>query len=192
MRKAGIAASTITVIIKSLSLLIAACTAFLLFGTLLIWVVARLLRSNREQLVAVGPLVGEQEFAIGEPAQLLLIIEVPRFGSEFRKFAFEVIEKTTGQSTRLGFDFVRAQGAVYGVTTMRVPLGRIPVQRPGPFLVRVAGLRPGTDYSRSRIMLSRPYLGRMVLQIIGIVICAIGLLLSLLLGLWQVLPLQQG
>jgi hypothetical protein len=180
------------VIIKSLSLLIAACTAFLLFGTLLIWVVARLLRSNREQLVAVGPLVEEQEFVIGERAPLLLIIEVPRFGSEFRKFAFEVIEKTTGQSTRLSFDFLRAQGAVYGVTTMRVPLGRITVQRPGPILVRIAGLRPGTDYSRSRIMLSRPYLGRMLLQIIGIVICAIGLLLSLLLGLWQVLPMQQG
>jgi hypothetical protein len=32
----------------------------------------------------------------------------------------------------------------------------------------------------------------MVLQIIGIVICAIGMLLSLLLALWQVLPLQQG
>jgi hypothetical protein len=41
-------------------------------------------------------------------------------------------------------------------------------------------------------MFSRPYLGRMVLQIIAIVICAIGMLLSLLLGLWQVLPLQQG
>ena len=179
-------------IIKSLPLLIAACAAFLVLGSLLIWVVARFLRSNREQLVAVGPLVEEQEFAIGEPAQLLLIIEVPRIGSEFREFVFEVIEKATGQSIRLSYSYVRAQGAVYGVTTMRVPLGRITVQRPGPFLVRVAGLRPGTDYSRSRIMLSRPYLGRMVLQIIGIVICAIGLLVSLLLGLWQVLPMQQG
>ena len=179
-------------IIKSLPLLIAACTAFLVLVVLLFWVTARLLRSNREQLVAVGPLVEEQEFAIREPAQLLLIIEVPRMGSEFRKFEFEVIEKATGQSSKLSYSYVRAQGAVYGVTTMRVPLGRITVQRPGPFLVRVAGLRPGTDYSRSRIILSRPYLGRMVLQIIGIVIYAIGLLLTLLLGLWQVLPMQEG
>ena len=41
-------------------------------------------------------------------------------------------------------------------------------------------------------MLSRPYLARMILQIIGIVFFAIGMLLSLLLALWQVLPLQQG
>ena len=75
---------------------------------------------------------------------------------------------------------------------MRVPLGRVIVERPGSYLVRVGGLQEGADYARCRIMFSRPYLGRMVLQIIGIVICAIGMLLSLLLALWQVLPLQQG
>jgi hypothetical protein len=32
----------------------------------------------------------------------------------------------------------------------------------------------------------------MVLQIIGIVICGVGMLLSLLLGSWQVLPLQSN
>lgn len=179
-------------IIKSLPLLIAASTSFPVSGALLVWIVARLLRSNREQLVAVGRLVEEQEFAIDKPAQLLLIIEVPRIGSDFRKLIFEIIEERTGRSTRLGIDFLRAQGTVYGVTTMRVPLGRITLSQPGRLLVRVEGLRPGTDYSRSRIMLSRPYLGRMVLQIIAIVICGLGLLLSLLLGLWQVLPMQQG
>ena len=75
---------------------------------------------------------------------------------------------------------------------MRVPLGRVVVQRPGSYLVRIDGLQAESDYSNSRLLLSRPYLGRMVLQIIGIVICAIGFLLSLLLGWWQVLPLQQG
>jgi hypothetical protein len=179
-------------VIKSLPLLVAASAAFFLVGDLLVWVVARLLRSNREQLVAGGPLTAEQEFMIGEPAALVLLIEVPRFGSNFRQFEFEVVEKASGQSTKLRYDFLRAQGAVYGVTTMRVPLGRITVQRPGSYLVRIGGLQPGTDYSRSRIMFSRPYLGRMVLQIIGIVICAIGLLLSLLLALWQILPLQHG
>jgi hypothetical protein len=179
-------------VVKSLPLLVAASTAFLVLGGLLVWVVARLLRSNREQLVATGPMTAEQEFVLREPAALLLVVEVPRFGSDFRQLAFEVVEKSTGQSTKLHYDFVHAQGAVYGVTTMRVPLGRITVQRPGAYLVRINGLQPDTDYSRSRIMFSRPYLGRMVLQIIGIVICAIGMLLSLLLVLWQVLPLQQG
>ncbi|MGH8094445.1 MAG: hypothetical protein ACREIF_13415 [Chthoniobacterales bacterium] len=178
--------------IKSLPLLLAASAAFLTLAGLMVWVVARLLRSNREQIVASGPLAAEQEFALREPATLLLMVEVPRFGSNFRELKFEVIEKATGQSTKLSYDFVRAQGAVYGVSTMRVPLGRITVQRPGPYLVRITGLPAPVDDSRSHILFSRPYLGRMALQIIGIVICAIGMLLSLLLALWQVLPLQHG
>ena len=178
--------------IRSLPPLAASITAFFLLGGLLVWVVVRLLRSNREQLLASGPMTAEQEFALREAAALLLLIEVPRFGSGFRELEFEVVERASGRATKLSYDFVRTQGAVYGVTTMRVPLGRVTVERPGSYLVRVGGLKPGGDYSRCRIMFSRPYLRRLVLQIIGIVICAIGMLLSLLLALWQVLPLQQG
>jgi hypothetical protein len=119
-------------------------------------------------------------------------VEVPRFGSNFRDLEFQIIDKVTGRVISLRYDFLRASGAVYGVTTMRVPIGRIAAAHSGTYLVRVLGLQTGIDSSRSRIMLSWPYLGRMVAQIFGIVICGIGLLLSLLLGLWQVLPLQHG
>jgi len=179
-------------VIRSLPLLVASITAFCLLAGLLVWGVVRLLRSNREQLLASGPMTAEQEFALRQAAAILLLIEVPRFGSNFRELEFEVVEQASGRTTKLRYDFVRAQGVVYDVTTMRVPLGRVTVERPGTYLVRVDGLQEGTDYSRCRIIFSRPYLGRMVLQIIGIVICAIGMLLSLLLALWQVLPLQQG
>jgi len=178
--------------IKSLPLLLVASLSGLIFLSLLIRVIAALLRSNRKQLVATGPLIAEQEFELSDASPLLLMVEVPRFGSDFRQLQFEVVEKASGQVTRLSYDFLRAQGAVYGVTTMRVPIGRLPLVQPGRYLVRVLGLQPQTSYSSCRIMLSRPYLGRMVFQIIGIVICAIGLLLSLLFSLWQVLPLQQG
>ena len=178
--------------IKSLPLLLGVGVAGLIFLSLLVRVIAALLRSNRKQLVATGPLIEEQEFELAEASPLLLMVEVPRFGSAFRQLQFEVVEEGSGQVTRLSYDFLRAQGAVYGVTTMRVPIGRLPFVRPGRYLVRVLGLQRETDASNSRIMLSRPYLGRMVLQIIGIVICGIGLLLSLIFGLWQVLPLQQG
>ncbi len=178
--------------VKSWPLLIAASAGFVVFGSLLITVITSLVRSNRRQIVAAGPLVEEQEFELKEAQPLLLLVEVPRLGSGFRDLEFQVTEKATGRVTSLSYNFLRAQGAVYGVTTMRVPIGRIDPTRPGSYLLRVLGLQTGADFSRSRIMLSRPYLGRMVAQIIGIVICGIGLLLSLLFGLWQVLPLQQG
>jgi hypothetical protein len=179
-------------IIKSWSILILASVLFLTFAGLLLRVVLRMLRSNREQILATAALLPEQEVTIREPGEIVLLLEVPRFGSDYRNFEFEVIEKATGQSTRIKYDFLRAQGAVYGVTTMRVPLGRMTAQRAGEFLVLISGLQTGKDYSSSRVMFSRPNLGRMVGQILGIVVFGIGMLLSLLFALWQLFPLQSG
>lgn len=124
------------------------------------------------------------------PAEAVVILEVPRIGSRFRDWQIEITESTTGEMTHLHYEAMRAKGAVYGVSTMRVPFGRLVLTSAGAYGVRIAGLAGGEDLSRCCIILSRPYLGRMVLQIIGIVFCGIGLLLSLLLGAWQLFPLQ--
>jgi hypothetical protein len=178
--------------IKSLPLLLGASTAFLIFAALLIRAIARFLRANREQLVAVGPMVAEQQVTLVKPLALRLLVEVPRFAPWLRRLEFEVTEVATSRRTKLGYDLVRAQGAVYGVTTMRVPLGTVIAERAGEYLIRVNGLESGKDYSQSKVMLSRPYLARMIFQIMAIVFCALGLLGSLLLALWQILPLQEG
>ena len=96
-------------VIRSLPLLVASSTAFFLLGGLLVWMVVRLLRSNREQLLASGPITAEQEFALREAAALLLLIEVPRFGSGFRELEFEVVEQASGRTTKLTYDFLRAR-----------------------------------------------------------------------------------
>ena len=75
---------------------------------------------------------------------------------------------------------------------MRMPLGTVVITHPGEYLIRVSGLEPGKDYSQSKIILSRPYLARMILQIIAIVFSALGVLGSLILALWQLFPLEQG
>ena len=173
-------------------MLILASVLFLTLGGLLIRFVRRLLRSNREQILVSAALMREQEVTIREPGEIVVLLEVPRFGSDFRNFEFEVIDQATGQSTKMKYEYLRAQGAVYGVTTMRVPMGRMRVQHGGALLVRISGLQTGKDYSGSRLMFSRPYLGRMVGQILGIVVCAIGMLLSLLFALWQIFPLESG
>ena len=116
--------------IKSLPLLIAAGVGVLIFGSLLVWVIARLLRSNRQQLMAAGPFTREQEFELPLALTVLLMVEVPRFGSDFRNLQFQVVEKATGQATNLRYSIGRGSGAVYGVTTMRVPIGRVVVSAP--------------------------------------------------------------
>ena len=178
--------------IKSLPLLLGASAAFLIFAALLIRAIARLLRANREQIVAAGPMVAEQQVTLFEPLALRLLVEVPRFAPWLRRLEFEITEIRTGQTTKLSYHLVQAQGTVYGVTTMRVPLGRVVAEHAGEYLIRVVGLESSRDYSRCKVILSRPYLGRMILQIVAIIFCALGLLGSLLLALWQLFPLQQG
>lgn len=179
-------------ILKSLPLLICGSVAFVVFAGLLVWIIANLLRSNRRQILASAPLLPDQELNLPQENNALILLEVPRFGSDHRGWELELTELQTNRVTRLRYQLLRASGATYGVTTMRVPFGRISLSTAGRYRLRVAGLVAGHDYSSSRIFFSRPYLARMVLQIIGIVICGVGMLLSLLLALWQIFPLQHG
>lgn len=178
--------------VKSYPMLMGAGIVCATLGFALVSLVMRLLRSNREQIVASGPVLAEQEIAIREPGELVLLFETPRFRSDYRTLEFEIIEQATGELTTMKYAVLSGQATIRGVTTMRVPIGRLTVQRAGAYRVRVAGLHAEKDYSGSCLLLSRPYLGRMVLQIVGIVVCAIVMLLSLLLIFWQVLPLQQS
>ena len=134
-------------------------------------------------LLASAPLANEQELTLASPGEVMVMIQTPRTAADFRDFQIELVEKQTGQAVTTRYSVLKAQQAVYGVTTMSVPFGRL-TARPGVYLIRILGLRSGQDYSRYRLILSRPYMGRMALQIIGIVLCGVGMLLSLIWAAW--------
>jgi hypothetical protein len=95
-----------------------------------------------------------------------------------------LVDQQSGQAVTMQYSLMTAQGAAYGVSTMQVPFGRMNA-RPGTYLVRMAGLQGGKDYSGYRLILSRPYMGRMAIQIIGIVLCGVGMLLSVIWAAWM-------
>jgi hypothetical protein len=146
--------------------------------------VVNLVRGNRADLLASAPIVSEQEIAVATPGEVLVMIETPRTSAEFRAFQIQLIDRQTGHTDTMAYTYATAQGAVYGVTTMQVPFGRITAHA-GSYLVRMWGLQPGADYSRYRLILSRPYMGRMALQIVGIVVCGTGMLLSVIWAAWM-------
>ncbi len=53
------------------------------------------------------------------------------------------------------------------------------------YVVRITGVDWDEDYSRYRLIFSRPYLRRMAMQIIRIVICDVGMLLSVIWAGWM-------
>jgi hypothetical protein len=177
--------------IQSPGLLAIAGVAFVLFGIGLVFCVMNLIRGNREDVLASAPIVHEQGLTLASAGETLVVIEVPRTASDFRSFQIQLTDGASGQSVTMSYSLATAQGAVYGVSTMQVPFGRFKANA-GTYLMRIAGLQPGDDYSRYRLILSRPYLGRMALQIIGIALCGVGMLGCVIWSAWLAGLMKQG
>jgi len=149
------------------------------------WLALRLIRGNRAAVVASLPLLSDQTVAVDVSGELVVSIEVPRLATEFRTWEFEVVEEQTKRSHVMKYGGPRSTGTVKGFSTIKIPIGRLALERPENLAVRVKGLMSGGDYTAYHIILARPHLARMVLQIVGLVLCGVGMLLSLIWGLWQ-------
>jgi len=101
-----------------------------------------------------------------------------------------ITDESTGATSELRYSYGGSQGAIRGFGTVRIPFGRITVTHAGTYRVRASGLDSATDYSRWGVVLSRPYLARMAVQIMAIVLSGVAALLCLILGAWQIFPPQ--
>jgi hypothetical protein len=146
----------------------------------------QLIRSNRAAVISTLPLLPEQTVAVESPGELVVSVEVPRLTTEYRQWEVEVVEQHTQRIHPMRYGGPRATGAVKGISTIRIPLGRLTLAQPGNLTLRVRGLAPNQNYSTFHLVLARPHLARMALQIVGLVLCGVGMLLSLLWGLWLV------
>ena len=173
-------------------LLIVSGVIIVVLGCALVWLVGRLLRSNRDDVQIILPLVQEQKVNLPAAGEMVLRIEMPRVDTDHRRLQFEIVEPQSGKSITMAHRGRTNSGATYALTTMKVPAGRMTVSHPGSYVIRVAGMTPGKDYSVYRLMFSRPYLGRMAFQIVGLALCGVGMLLSLLWGLWLMGLLTSG
>jgi hypothetical protein len=145
--------------------------------------IVKLVAGNRGDLLASAPLVGEGRLALRSAGEVVVMVEAPRLSTDYRNFQIQLLDRQSGQATTLQYSYATAQGAVYGVTTVQVPFGRFQAH-PGDYDTRVSGLTPGADYSRHRLILSRPYVSRMAIQIVGIALGGAGMLGSLIWACW--------
>ncbi|HEX2099511.1 MAG TPA: hypothetical protein VHF69_02540 [Candidatus Synoicihabitans sp.] len=172
-------------IIKSGGWLSVAGVTFVLCGIGAGWMAMRLVRSNRAAVVATLPLLPEQAVRVESPGELVVSVEVPRLATDYRSWEFEVVDSGSQRVHRMKWGGPRSTGAVTGLSTVKIPLGRITLSRPDTMKIRVIGLTAGANYPEYHVILARPHLARMAVQIIGLVLCGVGMLLSLLWALWQ-------
>ncbi len=170
--------------IKSDIGLVAAGAAFILFAFGAGWMALRLIRSNRAALITTMPAIAEQTFTVPSAGALVVSFEVPQLTTEYRRWELEVEETSSRRTHRMKWGGPRATGVVKGFSKMKVPIGELTLAQPDTLTFRLTGLAPAPDQTAYHIVLSRPHLARMALQIVGIVACGVGTLLSLLWGLW--------
>ena len=72
-------------IVKSWSVLLVASSLFVALSCLLTWITIRFLRSNRDQVLATGRLLPEQEVTIREPGELVPAARDPAVGQRLSK-----------------------------------------------------------------------------------------------------------
>jgi len=179
-------------IIKSWPLLGLAGIIFVLLTPVLVWCVSSLVRANRSDLVVSAGFAREQEIEIPTAGELVILVETPRLSSDFGDFQIELTDKETGQRTLAKYSYTGSQGAIHGLDTAKTPYGRMSIRAPGAYTVRMNGLNPAKNYAGYRVLLSRPYLGRMAFQIVGIVFSAAGMLLSVIWAAWLAGLMKQG
>lgn len=161
-----------------------AVAVFGLCGVGAVWMALRLIRDNRAAIIRTLPVLPEQTVRVAEPGELVVSIETPRLATDYRSWVFDVVEHATGRRHVMKYAGPRATGKVSGISTARIPLGRVTLPSADVLTVNVSGLAPTADHSAYRLVLTRPHLLRMALHIVGLVLCGIGALLCLLWGLW--------
>jgi hypothetical protein len=151
-----------------------------------------LVKGNRGDTLASATLAPQQEINFPVAGEIVVLVQMPQLASGFDKLQIELTEKQSGHTDVLKYSYSQAQGAVHGFDGVKMPFGHITAPRAGVYVARVAGLDSGKDYSAYRLIFSRPYLGRMTLQIIGIVFCAVGMLGCLIWATWLAGLMKQG
>ena len=178
--------------VKSWSMLAVAGSIFLLLGIGLVWGTIRLIKGHRGDTIASAALVPEQEIRFPTGGEVEVLVQVPQLSSDFKDIQIQLTEKNSGQTQMMKYSYASAQGAVHGFDGVKLRFGNMTVSPASLYIVRVSGLVPGKDYSNYRLIFSRPYLGRMTLQIIGIVFCAVGMLGCVIWAAWLAALMKQG
>ena len=113
------------------------------------------MKGNQNDILVSAPVAPEQEILLPHTGMARLVLETPRTSAEYRNLRIELAEKHTGQIVMATYS-LKARGRAYSLTTMHVLFGPATMMRAGAYVARISGLQAGNNYSRYRLMISRP------------------------------------
>jgi hypothetical protein len=151
-----------------------ALVAAALVGAVLVsYSILRLVAIVRKSVLARLPTVTEQDVTIAEAGAVVLCIEAPHFGTQFAGVDF-AMRDGIGREVPSAPILFRAK--VSGFSRVRLTLRSFDIPRAGRYRLIASGIAHGRDMSETAIVLTRPFVGAMVLAILGVVLGGIALI----------------
>ena len=140
--------------------------------------ILRLLRVLRDSILARVPAVPEQDVRFPAAGTAVLCIEQPHFGMPFAGVDFTMRDDYGHEvpSTPIVF-----RSKVSGFSRVRLSVRAFDVPRAGRYRLVASGIAPGRDMSQAAIVFARPFVGAMVLCILGIVFGGMALIAGIVL-----------
>jgi len=147
-------------------------------AALVVFSIVRLLRVLRESILARLPAVSEQDVRFPAAGPVVLCIEAPHFSTAFAGVDFTMRDDYGHEvpSTPIVF-----RSKVSGFSRVRLSVRAFDVPRAGRYRLVASGLAPGRDMSQAAIVFARPFVGAMVLCILGIVFGGMALIAGIVL-----------
>ena len=145
----------------------------ILGAALLVYAIVRLLTAVRASVIVRLPAVSEQDVTFAQAAQVVLYIETTQFSSAFAGVDFAMRDTARREVPSAPILF---RTKVSGFSRVRLSVRAFDIARPGRYRLVATGITPGRDMSKSAIVFARPFVGAMVLWILGIVFGGIALI----------------
>lgn len=152
--------------------------AALLGGVLVVFSIVRLLRVLRESILARIPAVAEQDVRFAAAGTAVLCIEQPHFSMAFAGVDFAMRDDYGHDvpSTPIVF-----RSKVSGFSRVRLSVRAFDIPRAGRYRLIASGIA-GRDMSGAAIVFARPFVGAMVLCILGITLGGMALIAGIVLS----------
>jgi hypothetical protein len=126
----------------------------------------------RDSILVRLPAVPEQDVRFDAPGTVVLCIEQPHFGAAFAGVAFSMRDEGGREvpSTPIVF-----RSKVAGFSRVRLAVRAFEIARAGRYRLAASGLAGG-DLSDAAIVFAKPFVGAMVVSILGITLGGMALI----------------
>lgn len=145
----------------------------ILGAALLAYAIVRLLAAVRASVIVRLPAVSEQDVTFAQAGQVVLYIETTHLGTAFAGVDF-AMRDAGGREVPSAPIIFRTK--VSGFSRVRLSVRAFDIANPGRYRLVATGVAPGRDMSQCALVFARPFVGTMVLWILGIVFGGVALI----------------